>query len=220
MSHGAAQVAVADIDGDRRAEVIAGIGAMAPGPSYIVVYDGVTGAERVRIANPDSVPNSLAIGDMDGDGRMDIVIGMERPSTGPDRLYVYDAQSGQLKWNSTDEATPVRAVAKADLTGSGLIESPAKVLEMWTWELEATAELGGCFTLTNHPFLSGRPSRAVLPRSSRPNTTPTVQRSWPIGRMTWYADSRGVPTCSPSARASPAQPTTTSGRCARPGFRC
>lgn len=46
-----------------------------------------------------------------------------------------------------------------ELTGSGLIESPAKVLEMWTWELEATAELGGCFTLTNHPFLSGRPGR-------------------------------------------------------------
>jgi peptidoglycan/xylan/chitin deacetylase (PgdA/CDA1 family) len=46
-----------------------------------------------------------------------------------------------------------------DLTGSGLIESPAKVLEMWTWELEASFVEGVCFTLTNHPFLSGRPGR-------------------------------------------------------------
>lgn len=45
------------------------------------------------------------------------------------------------------------------LTGSGLIESPAKVLEMWTLELEAFHREGCCFVLTNHPFLSGRPSR-------------------------------------------------------------
>ncbi len=48
-----------------------------------------------------------------------------------------------------------------DLTGSGVIESPAKVLELWTLELEAVAAEGGCFLLTMHPFLSGRPSRAA-----------------------------------------------------------
>jgi len=47
-----------------------------------------------------------------------------------------------------------------DLSGSGLIESPAKVLELWSLELEAVRAEGGCFVLTNHPFLSGRPSRA------------------------------------------------------------
>ena len=46
------------------------------------------------------------------------------------------------------------------LTGSGLIESPAKALEMWTLELEAMHRLGAAFVLTCHPFLSGRPSRA------------------------------------------------------------
>lgn len=46
------------------------------------------------------------------------------------------------------------------LSGSGLIESPAKVLELWTLELEAMVEEGGLFVLTNHPFASGRPSRA------------------------------------------------------------
>ena len=47
------------------------------------------------------------------------------------------------------------------LTGSGVIESPAKVLELWTLELEALVAEGGCFVLTMHPFLSGRASRAT-----------------------------------------------------------
>jgi peptidoglycan/xylan/chitin deacetylase (PgdA/CDA1 family) len=47
------------------------------------------------------------------------------------------------------------------ISGSGLIESPAKVREMWLLELDAMAEAEGCFVLTNHPFLTGRPSRAA-----------------------------------------------------------
>ncbi len=46
------------------------------------------------------------------------------------------------------------------LTGSGVIESPVKALEMWTLELEAMHRLGAAFVLCCHPFLSGRPSRA------------------------------------------------------------
>ncbi len=47
------------------------------------------------------------------------------------------------------------------LTGSGVIESPAKVLELWTLELDALVAEGGCFVLTMHPFLTGRASRAA-----------------------------------------------------------
>jgi peptidoglycan/xylan/chitin deacetylase (PgdA/CDA1 family) len=47
------------------------------------------------------------------------------------------------------------------LTGSGLIESPAAVVELWRLELEALAAEGGLFMLTNHPFVSGRASRAA-----------------------------------------------------------
>jgi peptidoglycan/xylan/chitin deacetylase (PgdA/CDA1 family) len=47
------------------------------------------------------------------------------------------------------------------VTGSGVIESPAKVLEMWTLEAKAHHAEAGCFVLTNHPFISGRPSKAV-----------------------------------------------------------
>ena len=47
------------------------------------------------------------------------------------------------------------------ITGSGVIASPADVLARWTLELEALVEEGGLFMLTNHPFVSGRASRAA-----------------------------------------------------------
>jgi peptidoglycan/xylan/chitin deacetylase (PgdA/CDA1 family) len=47
-----------------------------------------------------------------------------------------------------------------DFSGTGLIESPVKAIEMWRLEFEAMRAESGCFVLTNHPFLSGRPSRA------------------------------------------------------------
>jgi len=48
-----------------------------------------------------------------------------------------------------------------DWTGSGVIESPAKAQAMWKLEADAQQRQGGCFVLTNHPFISGRPSRAA-----------------------------------------------------------
>ncbi|GAS88141.1 polysaccharide deacetylase family protein [Mycolicibacterium brisbanense] len=48
-----------------------------------------------------------------------------------------------------------------DISGSGLIESPRKAAEIWRLEFEGLRSAGGCFVLTNHPFLSGRPSRAA-----------------------------------------------------------
>lgn len=48
-----------------------------------------------------------------------------------------------------------------DVSGSGLIETPAKARELWQGELDALRAEGGCWVLTNHPFLSGRPARAA-----------------------------------------------------------
>ena len=47
------------------------------------------------------------------------------------------------------------------LSGSGVIASPADVVARWTLELEALVAEGGLFVLTNHPFVSGRASRAA-----------------------------------------------------------
>ncbi|HEY7936323.1 MAG TPA: polysaccharide deacetylase [Candidatus Limnocylindrales bacterium] len=48
-----------------------------------------------------------------------------------------------------------------DLSGSGTIASPAEVGARWALELDAMAADGGLFLLTNHPFVSGRASRAA-----------------------------------------------------------
>ena len=40
------------------------------------------------------------------------------------------------------------------------IETPGKVVELWTGELDAMRETGSLLVLTCHPFISGRPSRA------------------------------------------------------------
>ncbi|WP_331772678.1 polysaccharide deacetylase [Embleya sp. NBC_00888] len=45
-----------------------------------------------------------------------------------------------------------------------VVESPRKVLQMWTDEIDAMAHYGSLFNLTNHPFLTGRPSRAMALR--------------------------------------------------------
>lgn len=47
-----------------------------------------------------------------------------------------------------------------EVSGSGLIETPAKARQLWQGEYEALTSDGGCWVLTNHPFLSGRPARA------------------------------------------------------------
>jgi peptidoglycan/xylan/chitin deacetylase (PgdA/CDA1 family) len=45
-----------------------------------------------------------------------------------------------------------------------VIESPAKVFEMWSLELEAMRRHHSLFMLTCHPFLSGRPGRVEMMR--------------------------------------------------------
>jgi peptidoglycan/xylan/chitin deacetylase (PgdA/CDA1 family) len=48
-----------------------------------------------------------------------------------------------------------------DISGSGLIESPRKARELWQLEFDGLRTAGGCWVLTNHPFLTGRTSRAA-----------------------------------------------------------
>lgn len=45
------------------------------------------------------------------------------------------------------------------------IESPAKVLDLWTSELDAMRRHGCLYVLTCHPFLSGRPHRVEVLRT-------------------------------------------------------
>ncbi|MEW1685759.1 polysaccharide deacetylase [Streptomyces sp. NPDC093594] len=85
---------------------------------------------------------------------------------GDDRPYSLQTDAGTIvelpvHWSLDDWEQ--YAFLPAPHVGS-VIESPRKVLEMWTDELDAMRQYGCLFNLTNHPFLSGRPSRAVALR--------------------------------------------------------
>lgn len=47
-----------------------------------------------------------------------------------------------------------------DISELGPIQTSRSATELWRAELEGMRERGGCWVLTNHPFLSGRPGRA------------------------------------------------------------
>ena len=47
------------------------------------------------------------------------------------------------------------------ISGTGLIASPTELTARWSLELDALVDEGGLFMLTNHPFVSGRASRAA-----------------------------------------------------------
>ena len=75
----------------------------------------------------------------------------------------------------------------------GSIASPATVEQLWGLELEAMRAEGGCFVLTNHPFVTGRPSRAAVPRAV-PGEDPTPGRAGPAAEPGRTRSGRPGPT--------------------------
>jgi peptidoglycan/xylan/chitin deacetylase (PgdA/CDA1 family) len=71
-----------------------------------------------------------------------------------------------------------------ELFGPGVIEDPAKSLSMWTAELTEAHRHGSCFTLTVHPFLSGR-----LGRLRALETLIETMQGWPD---LWLAPARDI----------------------------
>ncbi len=85
---------------------------------------------------------------------------------GDDRPYVVGTDGGAIvelpvHWSLDDWEQ--YAFLPEPRVGS-VIESPAKVVEMWRAELDAMRTYRCLFNLCLHPFLTGRPSRAVALR--------------------------------------------------------
>jgi peptidoglycan-N-acetylglucosamine deacetylase len=83
-----------------------------------------------------------------------------------DRPYLLQTASGDLvelpvHWSLDDWEQYVYLPRPAF---KSTIESPKKVLELWTAELDAMRRHGCLFILTSHPFLSGRPHRVEVLR--------------------------------------------------------
>jgi peptidoglycan/xylan/chitin deacetylase (PgdA/CDA1 family) len=84
-----------------------------------------------------------------------------------DRPYLLETPSGDLvelpvHW-SLDDWEQYAYLPRPPFKSS--IESPQKVLDLWTSELDAMRRYGCLFVLTCHPFLSGRPHRVEVLRA-------------------------------------------------------
>jgi peptidoglycan-N-acetylglucosamine deacetylase len=84
---------------------------------------------------------------------------------GDDVPYLIDAGEDQrlleipVQWINDD--WPHFGFSSIPALGTG-ISSPQKVFEVWSEEFAGYHEFGGCFVLTMHPFVIGRPSRVRL----------------------------------------------------------
>jgi peptidoglycan/xylan/chitin deacetylase (PgdA/CDA1 family) len=84
-----------------------------------------------------------------------------------DRPYLLETPSGDLvelpvHW-SLDDWEQYAYLPRPPFKSP--IESPRKVLDLWTSELDAMRRYGCLFVLTCHPFLSGRPHRVEVLRA-------------------------------------------------------
>lgn len=125
--HGTTRIAVADTDDDGQLEVMWGAGWTSTGPDYLFVH-GLP--SRAREFQSDDVVGpfaAVAQGDVDNDGREDIVaISWESESGYADGvLFVFDAETYALKWKSSTSLfqryawTGVHDVAIGDVDGDG-----------------------------------------------------------------------------------------------------
>ncbi len=117
--------------------------------------------ERVGV-KPEGPPLRDVGGEL-GDAALVAEYGLEYDSTlmDDDKPYLLETERGTIAelpphW-SLDDWEQYAFLPRPPIGVN--IESPAKVLDLWTNELDAMRRHGCLFMLTNHPFLSGRPGR-------------------------------------------------------------
>ncbi len=120
--------ALADVNGDGTTDMVIGGDSTAGGrvdfKGGIVraLTSGGRGLWEFRV--DDIVRSSPSIGDIDGDGRLDVVFGVGDFYGGNDSTAVFalDAATGQLKWRRATNGLVLGSPALADVNGDGKLD--------------------------------------------------------------------------------------------------
>jgi len=119
---GSISVAAGDVNGDGTPDIVVGAGAGAPG-GHVKVFDGANGALHFSFLTESSSYTGgvfVAAGDIDGDGRADIIVGNAGELV--PAVKVYNGLTGQLHANFLAYGTGFLGgvrVATGDVNGDG-----------------------------------------------------------------------------------------------------
>jgi len=116
---GGVRVAVGDLDGDGKSEIVAGAG--PGGSNRVKVFDarGVALSSYVPFDAQTTNGVFVAVGDLEGDGRGEIIVGTEQGS-GPALVRVFDPRTGDTRFTQPISGAAVGAhVATGDIDEDG-----------------------------------------------------------------------------------------------------
>jgi uncharacterized repeat protein (TIGR01451 family) len=101
-SHGVTRIALGDVDGDGATELLWGAGWNSSAPDFLYVVDTATRQIEWRNIDLDRPLTSVGVGDVDSDGREEIVLATfgSRDYARDGMLFVYDAETHALEWHS------------------------------------------------------------------------------------------------------------------------
>ena len=122
-------VAAADFDGDGAVDLFLGLG--TSGPGVVLRNDG---SAMFTDAGPEVLPEgadpvtAVAVGDLDGDGLPDLVIGNDTADTVPLRVYLNISKGDAISFEAAKEGTiperdwAVSAIGIADVDADGVLD--------------------------------------------------------------------------------------------------
>jgi outer membrane protein assembly factor BamB len=112
-----ASVAIVDLDGDRKPEILA-----ADSSTGTLFCIGGDGKDRWTLKLPNSTDSPPAVGDLDGDGVLEIVVGSMWKRNGSGDLSVFRADTRKLVWSREIRGCVQSEPCLIDLDGDGKLE--------------------------------------------------------------------------------------------------